>query len=164
MANIYGGFSPVAGQTLGRLDFSIGPYTFNYQILHMNLVGSKRDAVEVTNMWVPPVANGFGNKLFIPDAFMDGGELHLKVLHDPTIGAVPIINATPTTLVIHWGPAATVQQTFTFLGFMTKFEVAGPLDGAPMTDEIIFKVTGVVGSNYTDWQSTNGAVQVTANS
>jgi hypothetical protein len=156
---LYGGFAKTHGQTLGTIT---GFTDFPLQILKLDWGGIKREAIEVTNMNVQPTttAQNFGNKMFIPSAYVDPGELKLQVLHDPTV-AFPITDPDligPQDLVIMLGPADSTQETFNVFGFVTAYDIDGPLDGKALTATMTVKLTDAVGGQY--MYDATGAVKV----
>ena len=113
-------------------------------------------------MFVKPTTSvgNFGNRQFIPSAYVDGGELNLQVNLNPLV-AIPIADWTkvgPTEIIITLGPANTTQETFDVLGFITEFKIDGPLDGKPVTANIKVKITDEVNNSFTS----DGAVTWTA--
>ena len=161
MGVLFGGFAPTHGQTLGTVTFAMTD--FPMEILKLDWTGIKREAIEVTNMNVQPTtaAKGFGNKMFIESAYVDPGELKLQVHHNPTL-MIPICDpskAGPEAITILLGPAQTTQETFDAVGFMTSYELDGPLDGKALTATVTIKLTDVVGGP--DMYDATGAVTVT---
>jgi hypothetical protein len=146
---LYDGFSPTHGQTLGTV--TIAGYTFPLEILKLDWDGLKRDAIDVTSMAVQPTTgSGLGNKMFIPSAYVDPGELSLNVLHNPLYN-IPITDpskAGPTLITFTLGPATSVQETFQALGFLTEYKIVGPLDGTAMTADIKIKLTDDVSNTF----------------
>lgn len=161
MSVVYGGFAPTHGQTLGTLTFS--GQTTGWEILKLDWDGLKRESIEVTNMNVQPTTGtGLGNKMFIPSAYVDPGQLVLQVNHNPTI-AIPITDPSkvgPTSLTFAIGPSTGQQETFVCLGFLTDYKIDGPLDGKALTATMTIKLTDVVSNTY----SSSGAVAVTLGS
>lgn len=145
---IYGGFAPAFGQTLGTVTYA----GFAMNILKLDWDGIKREQIEVTNMNVLPTTatDGFGNKMFLPSAYVDPGELNLEVLHNPLI-KFPITDPTkagPQDITIRLGPALNAQEAFDAVGFMTEYKITGPLDGTAMTATCKFKLTDSVNNVY----------------
>lgn len=162
---IYGGsFAPTHGQTLGTVKIaSYSPWNLGMDILKLDWSGIKREAIEVTNMNVQPTTTtgNFGNKMFIPSAYVDPGELKIQILHSPEVN-IPIADWTkagPTTITITLGPATSVQETFTVLGFVTEYDIDGPLDGKAVTATMTIKLTDAVSNSY---NATGGVAWVTA--
>jgi hypothetical protein len=144
---LYGGFAPTHGQTLGTVEFS----GVIFEIIKLDWTGIKREAIEVTNMNVlPTTGTGFGNKMFIPSAYVDPGMLKLQILHDPT-QQIPITDPSdsgPVAITIKIGPSSSTQESFNGLGFVTDYDIDGPLDGKAMTATVSVKLTDLVDNTY----------------
>ena len=155
----YGGFAITHGQTLGQLSASV--FTNPLQIVQLNWTGLKREAIDVSSMLIQPtVGSGLGNLMYVPSAYVDPGELDLTVLHDPTLTPIPIEDPSkvgPTTFTITLGPSTTQQETFQGLGFVTSYEMNGPMNGKALTASVKIKLTDAVGSAY----GTGGALSQT---
>lgn len=145
---IYGGFALSHGQTLGTVT---GLTTNALQILKLDWDDIDRKAIEVTNMNVQPTTGtGFGNTIHIPSCYVNPGTLKLNVNHDPTM-QIPITDPSdvgPVSLTITLGPAYSTQETFVVLGFVTKYKITGPLDGAAVTADVEIKLTDAVDNSY----------------
>lgn len=146
---IYGGFAPTHGQTLGQV--VISDYDFPLELLNFSWTGLHRDKIPVTNMNVQPTTgSGLGNMMYIPSAYIDPGELELKVLHNPLV-RIPITDPTksgPTDITFKIGPAATNQEVFDGLGFVTDYTPDGPLDGTALTATVKIALTDLVDNTY----------------
>ena len=161
MGITYGGFAPSHGQTLGTVEFAMT--NFPMEILKLDWEGIAREAIEVTNMNVEPTtaAAGFGNKMYVPSAYVEPGSLKLQVNHNPTL-MIPIADqskAGPEAITIKLGPSLSVQETYDVVGFLVKYELDGPLDGKALTATATIKLTDVVGGP--DMYDATGAVTVT---
>jgi len=163
---LYQGFSPSHGQTLGTVTLTYSDDVFSWEILKLDWDGIHRDSIEVTSMNVEPTeGNGndnFGNKQFIPSAYVDPGHLVLQVNHNPTqpIPIADILKLGPTDIDVYLGPATTTQEHFNALGFITDYKIDGPLDGKVVTATITIKLTDVVDNGYDDEETydSDGAV------
>jgi len=140
---IYGGvFAPTHGQTLGTV--IITGVAQALQIIKLDWTGISREAIDCTNMLVQPTTgSGFGNTIRLPSAYVSPGDLRLQVLHNPT-QAIPITDPSktgPTMIAIRMGPAASAQELFTGYGWVSKYEIDGPLDGKAETATVEIVMT-----------------------
>jgi len=155
-APLYGGFAPFWGQTLG---FVLLPgMNHPLAILKLDWDGLHRGPdVEVTSLFVQPTeGTGLGNRQFVPHTFVDPGHLRLRCLHDPT-EPVPM-NYLPAVITMEIGPATNSSERFFARGYVTEFEIDGPLEG-PLISNIVIKLTDTPGSfdssGAVGWTSAN---------
>ena len=109
-------------------------------------------------MNVQPTATGtgnFGNKMYLPSAYVKPGELHLQINHDSTV-QIPMTSL-PETITIRFGPAVSVQETATCLAWMKSYELEGELDGKALIANVVIVITDVLDNAY----DSTGAVQIT---
>ena len=150
---VYGGFAPTHGQTLGTV--TLGTLEgFPMDILKLDWSQIKREAIEVTNMNVQPTTSStdWGNRMFVPSAYVDPGELVLQIHHNPQVTLAGYITDPfddgPQGIVITLGPSASNQEQFNVLGFITEYSIDGPLDGKTVTATVKIKLTDYTGSTY----------------
>lgn len=128
------------GQTLGTVDMTVSGFTF--ELLELDIDDIMREAIEATNMNVLPTTTdtAFGNRIYIPSAYVDPGKLMLSGNHDPT-QMIPI-NEDSEPIDVFVGPSAADQEQFSVaLGFMTRYRFKGPMDGKVMTADMEIKLT-----------------------
>lgn len=157
------GYAITHGQTLGVVTFDYDSVAWIAQILDIKLQGAGGDIIDITSMLVQATATAanYGNKKKMPSIYIDGGTLILKVLHDGT-QKIPLsdwaLNG-PDAFVLTIGPYATAQQQSDFEGWVQKYDIDGPMDGAPLTATMTIPITDSI-SGMTENDDT-GAVAVT---
>jgi hypothetical protein len=163
----YAGGGLTHGQALatitGMSAFSSSPV----QIVRFNWPEVNRESIELTNMNVLPTASGeynFGNKMYMPSAYIKPGELHLQILHDSTVTS-PINPAGTSSfpgvdyITINYGPATPdggAQQTAKCLAWMKSYELEGELDGKALIANIVLVITDVLDNSYSDTGAVTG--------
>jgi hypothetical protein len=164
---IYGPGGLTHGQALATITGFAAFGTSPLQIVRFNWPGVERQEIEVTNMNVQPTATGvsgasggnFGNKMYLPSAYVKPGELHLQVNHDSTV-QLPM-TALPETITISFGPATAgsggAQETAICLAWMKSYELEGELDGKALVANVVIVITDVLDNTY----SSTGAVVIT---
>jgi len=155
---IYGPGGLTHGQALATITGFSAFGSSPLQITRFNWPGVERQEIEVTNMNVNPTAAGtgnFGNKMYLPSAYVKPGELHLQVNHDSTV-QLPLTSL-PETITIRFGPALSAQESADCLAWMKSYELEGELDGKALIANVVIVITDVLTNTYTS----TGAVVIT---
>ena len=117
---------------------------FSAEIMDIDGPSPSRGSIDVTHQGVgTPSAGQFGNRLFIPEDLVDGGEVTLSCHFNPD--TVPPVHGANETVQITWPKASgdTSAATWSFPGHVTNYPVSAPL-GDKMTADVTVKVAGTV--------------------
>ena len=162
---IYNGGGLTHGQALATISGLTAFGSSKVQIISFNWPQVDRAKIEVTNMNVQPTdpsSGAYGNKMFMPSAYIDGGELHLQILHDSTVkNPINYTNSGaggPEYITISYGPGgAAAQQASSCYAWTKSYELEGELDGKALIANIVLVITDVLDGQY----SSSGAVAQT---
>ena len=127
-------------QALGSITFSTG---FFAEILDISHGGIKRDKIDCTNMATATTTTSttLGNKIAIPSAYVDPGELTVEIQFNPD--TKPPIDSAAASCTVKLGNAAT-QAQWAGSAFLTEFSYKAPLDGTVMRASCKVVFTGVI--------------------
>ncbi len=94
---------------------------FLAEIVDFGWSGISRESIPTSNM------ASSGAMTFLPAKLYDPGELRVELLFDPEQSPVTPITAAAETVTVTYADAAPAS-TMAASGFMTNFEIAGPLE------------------------------------
>jgi len=109
---------------------------FFAEIIDFSWSGLARESIDTTNF------ASSGGREYTPSTLYDPGELQVELLFDPESSPVTPITAVAETVTVTYADAAPAS-TMAASGFMTDFEIAGPLEDR-MTATATLKLTGAV--------------------
>jgi len=106
------------------------------EIIDFSWSGMEREAIDTTNF------SSTTAREYMPSTLYDSGELSVELLFDPEIDPTTALSAASETVTVTYADAATAS-TMAANGFMTGFEIAGPLEDR-MTATATLKLTGAI--------------------
>ena len=118
--------------------------TFTADILDITPPGWTRGKIDTTKLNTPDAgANQKGNKTSIPSAFIEAGDVPVKIEYDASYQ--PPIDAEPEvwTLMLPLQTGETTAEGFSFLGYLTEFQPDTPMDDRHVAD-VVLAISGPV--------------------
>lgn len=106
------------------------------EIIDFSWTGMEREAIDTTNF------SSTTAREYTPSTLYDPGELSVEMLFDPETDPTTALAAAAETVTVTYADAAPAS-TMAASGFMTGFEIAGPLEDR-MTATATLKLTGAI--------------------